>query len=203
MPGTIAAKLIWEKTGNKGIEGMVLRQGRRRRPGVVTTPSAWKSERCWVKRGFFAIRLRITQEKVTRYRLSTDTRCEAKAATSLDCKALAFPLTLYSPLGQRYHCQRAGNDLSSQSLRNCRFSVEGRGRGGVIQLCLSRPASTSPTHFPLVGHHWITHTLQDESRKRKMMRGEKIHDSCSKETHSSSPSTGHWACAHARGKELP
>lgn len=127
---------------------------------MVTTPSTWKSERCWVKRGFFAIRLRITQEKVTQYRLSTDTRCEAKAATSLDCKALAFPLTLYSPLGQRYHCQRAGNDLSSQSLRNCRFSVEGRGRGGGNPV-MPQPASehqpnTLPARRTSLDHTYVT-----------------------------------------------
>lgn len=63
MTGTTAAKLIWEKTGKKGIEGMMLQRGKGWRPEVVVIHSTWKSEELLGETGLLSIMIKDRQGK--------------------------------------------------------------------------------------------------------------------------------------------
>lgn len=69
-----------------------------------------------------------------------------------------FSARVYSPAGQNYYCRCAGRDSSSQTLRNCRFSVERREQ--------DRYARVGPTQSPPAGRHWTTDATRDEGRTR-------------------------------------
>ena len=116
-------------------------------------------------------------------------------------QTFSLPSDVYSPLGPNYYCQCAENDLSSQILQNCRFSVERRG-GRNNPVMFKSPNSHWPNTRPVcrmsLDHKRATGWVRKEKWRKKHM----VHV-IRRRRHSFCPSTGRWNYACTTGSESP
>lgn len=97
-------------------------------------------------------------------------------------KTFSLVSDVYSPLGPNYYCRCAENDLSSQILQNCRFSVERRRQGRNNPVMFKSPNRALTQHASRLQNVTGPQTCYRMSKKGEMM--EKTHGSCYKETSS-------------------
>lgn len=139
----------------------------------------------WGNRTSLPVWLRIPEEQC-RYPAVTlkDTKRETASTTSLDPNPLLCS-DAHSPRGLKYYCRCVGNDLSSRSLQNCRFSVERRGQGGNNLVMLTAASSAATQHVSLVQDitesqkvtRWTYGMRNDEEKKNPwfMLSGDVTH----------------------------